>query len=60
MKAHEGSGDVPPCILNLDIRWGVSSELDSSATLPLGRRACNTRSIVVWVDVRLLIAGIFR
>jgi hypothetical protein len=60
MKAYEGSGDVAPCILNLDIRWRVSSELDSSATLPLGGRACNTQSVVVWVDARLLIAGIFR
>jgi len=54
MKAYEGSGYVAPCILNLDIRWGVSSELDFSATVPLGGRACNTQSVVVWVDVRLL------
>jgi hypothetical protein len=60
MKAYEGSGDVASCILNLDIRWGLSSELDSSLTLPLGGKACNTQSVIVWVDMRLLIARIFR
>jgi len=39
---------------------GVITELDSSATLPLREIAYNTQSVVVWVDLRFLIAGIFR